>query len=349
MNRLLRFSLVGSVGVHLAVFTAGGALAPRFHTDAPADRLRAIDVELETPEPPPVVEPPAPDPPAPEPPTPTTEAPTPTAPAPMPTPTPAPAPTPPVRTARATPTAPPTAPLPARPDPNPGGALNLGTASEHGDVEGLPTGQTPVGWVPGSDTGKGIGSGEAEGIGLPEPVTRPVPPPPEPVAPTPLPQPTPPPKRVSVRVCADSSLRPNSYCPRVVAREFVEGAEPAQTCGIHKPPPPKADPQPPRPTPVPPRPHEEPRLTPARLVRQVEPRYPEAARDSNREGSVLVEVRIQANGRAGEVTVAHSSGSRLLDTAAVNAVKQWRWEPARRGDAPIESTARYRVRFVLEE
>jgi TonB family protein len=39
----------------------------------------------------------------------------------------------------------------------------------------------------------------------------------------------------------------------------------------------------------------------------------------------------------------------VLDAAAVKAVKRWRWEPAKRGNEPVASTARCRVRFELED
>jgi protein TonB len=49
------------------------------------------------------------------------------------------------------------------------------------------------------------------------------------------------------------------------------------------------------------------------------------------------------------VEVAQSSGSRVLDNAALKAVRKWRWEPARRGEEPVASTVRCRIRFELEE
>jgi TonB family protein len=75
----------------------------------------------------------------------------------------------------------PTAPPPKRKPPqtrntkplklpgNPGGPLDLGATSPHGQDLG-PSGQTPPGWVPGSSEGTGIGSGKGPGVGAPEPV-----------------------------------------------------------------------------------------------------------------------------------------------------------------------------------
>lgn len=56
-----------------------------------------------------------------------------------------------------------------KPAGNPGGPLNLGTPSPHGEDLGT-SGQTPVGWVPNPNEGAGAGSGKGEGVGKPEPV-----------------------------------------------------------------------------------------------------------------------------------------------------------------------------------
>ena len=350
MNRLLRRSMAAALGVHIGLLAAGGALAPRFASPTD-DPLRTIDVGLESPEPPPPIAPPAPVPVLqralrflqPEP---TPEVP--------PAPPQAGAP---VRVAQSTPAVPvrPTGAT-TRPQPDPGGALNVGTASAHGDLPGLPTGQTPVGWVPGPATGRGAGSGTGEGVGRSEPTPQPpaAPPAPAPAAPpavTPAapakPEPPPPPKRVSVRICTASRLRPNPHCPDTASAEFVEGSEPHETCAQHKAPPP-----PPAPAPVPPpkeERREEPRLTPARIARSTKPDYPASALDSDHQGSVLLKVEVRSDGTAGEISVARSSGSRVLDEAAAKAVKRWKWDPAHRGDEAVASTVHCRVRFELEE
>lgn len=185
---------------------------------------------------------------------------------------------------------------------------------------------------------------------MPVPAPAPAPEPAPPVKP----EPPPPPRRVSVRVCAVTRLRPNPHCPESVTLEFVAGTEPREGCALHQappPPPPPVAPPPPEPAPAPPKEEkrEEPRFTPARLVHTVKPEYPPAAVAGDRVGVVVVRAMVRADGSCGDVEVAQSSGSRVLDNAALKAVRKWRWEPARRGEEPVASTVRCRIRFELEE
>ena len=81
---------------------------------------------------------------------------------------------------------------------------------------------------------------------------------------------------------------------------------------------------------------------------QVKPRYPAAATKDGIEGTTAVRVQVRADGLLGEVLVATSAGHRALDRAAVEAVKQWRFEPARRGDEAVTVWVIVPVRFKLE-
>lgn len=69
-------------------------------------------------------------------------------------------------------------------------------------------------------------------------------------------------------------------------------------------------------------------LSAPRILNKVEPEYPEDARQEGVAGTVGVKVEVLENGRPGEVRVAHSSGWRSLDEAALQAVRQWRFVPA---------------------
>lgn len=62
---------------------------------------------------------------------------------------------------------------------------------------------------------------------------------------------------------------------------------------------------------------------------RVDPDYPEQARRSGWEGTVVLSIQILPNGRPGDVSVYRSSGYEVLDDAAVDAVRQWRFIPAR--------------------
>jgi protein TonB len=87
----------------------------------------------------------------------------------------------------------------------------------------------------------------------------------------------------------------------------------------------------------------------ARYLSNPRPDYPEEARQMRQQGVVLVNVEVDADGRAGEVSVSRSSGYPQLDEAAVRAVRRWRFEPARAGGLPVSSRVEVPVRFSLSE
>jgi len=78
------------------------------------------------------------------------------------------------------------------------------------------------------------------------------------------------------------------------------------------------------------------------------PVYPRIARRRGYQGTVLLDVRVTADGRAAEVKLAQSSGHPVLDQSALTAVQDWRFEPARRGSRPIETWVQVPVRFELK-
>ena len=80
---------------------------------------------------------------------------------------------------------------------------------------------------------------------------------------------------------------------------------------------------------------------------QVKPRYPESARRAGVQGVTLLRVRVLDNGRVGEVVVDQSAGFRDLDFAAVEAVKKWLFEPARRGKEAVSVWVMLPVKFEL--
>lgn len=94
--------------------------------------------------------------------------------------------------------------------------------------------------------------------------------------------------------------------------------------------------------------------TPPPVSREVEylynppPDYPPRARRLGMEGEVLVRARVLLNGECDELELAKSSGYALLDQAAMEAIRKWRFRPARRGDEQIISRVDIPVRFHLE-
>ena len=77
------------------------------------------------------------------------------------------------------------------------------------------------------------------------------------------------------------------------------------------------------------------------------PEYPESARREGRQGSVLLRVLVDEQGRSKRIEINRSSGSDALDRAAAEAIKRWRFVPARHGDEPVESWIRIPIDFSL--
>ena len=78
-----------------------------------------------------------------------------------------------------------------------------------------------------------------------------------------------------------------------------------------------------------------------------EPLYPLAARRRRQQGLVLLTVKVTSLGRAAAVTLKQSSGFTLLDEAALSAVRDWEFEPARIGPLAVQSEIEVPVRFQL--
>jgi protein TonB len=90
-------------------------------------------------------------------------------------------------------------------------------------------------------------------------------------------------------------------------------------------------------------------FTPARYARTVKPRYPRKARRAGWEGTTVLKVLVNPDGAPGRVTVDRTSGFGILDSAAVKAVEDWRFHPARRGADTESSWVRVPVTFRLKE
>jgi TonB family protein len=82
------------------------------------------------------------------------------------------------------------------------------------------------------------------------------------------------------------------------------------------------------------------------LLTRVEPAYPEIARRAGIEGTVELEVSIDAAGRVSDVEVLR--GLPLgLSQAAADAVRRWVYRPARTAGGPVSSRKMIRVEFQL--
>jgi protein TonB len=80
---------------------------------------------------------------------------------------------------------------------------------------------------------------------------------------------------------------------------------------------------------------------------QVRPTYPSAARRLGIQGTTLLRVHVLADGRIGGVVVEKSAGHIDLDQSAAEALRQWRFEPARRGHEAVGMWVLLPVEFRL--
>lgn len=80
----------------------------------------------------------------------------------------------------------------------------------------------------------------------------------------------------------------------------------------------------------------------------VPPVYPQIARARGYEGLVLISAEILPNGRVGDIKIRKSSGYAILDQSAVQAVKPWKFEPAREGGHPFTAWVELPIKFVLQ-
>lgn len=106
----------------------------------------------------------------------------------------------------------------------------------------------------------------------------------------------------------------------------------------------------PGPTPDPPRPATV-RVAqlpePPRKVLDVRPAYPEIARRAHVEGTVILESVLDTSGNVTQLRVIRSVP--LLDTAALDAVRQWKYTPTIYGGRPVSVLMTITIRFTLNQ
>ncbi|UCF46780.1 MAG: TonB-dependent receptor [Myxococcales bacterium] len=90
-----------------------------------------------------------------------------------------------------------------------------------------------------------------------------------------------------------------------------------------------------------------PLVTPPKLVRFVEADYPETEGEEPVEASVELDIVVGKDGLVTEVSVARSAGE-AFDEAALEAARQFVFEPARKDWEPIAARIRYRYIFELK-
>ncbi len=90
----------------------------------------------------------------------------------------------------------------------------------------------------------------------------------------------------------------------------------------------------------------EPFDTPPSIEWQIEPVYPEYAKRNHVEGSVVIRVTLSAKGKVEETRVIESS-NRMFDAPALEAVRQFRFKPARKDGQPVRSRVVVPIQFRL--
>jgi periplasmic protein TonB len=162
---------------------------------------------------------------------------------------------------------------------------------------------------------------------MPEAPPPPPPPPPPPASRAEPVQKVLPPDAFAAPVEAPSEISPEPPDMPIASREGVEGGVVGGVQGgivgglVAAPPPP--------PPPPPPQPKQAVRIggniTAPTLIKRVEPAYPEIALVAKVTGLVILEATVGPDGTVESVRVLRSV--KFLDEAAVDAVKQWRYQP----------------------
>ena len=83
------------------------------------------------------------------------------------------------------------------------------------------------------------------------------------------------------------------------------------------------------------------------IVSSSKPLYPRVARESGWEGTVIVRTLITADGVPSQVEIRKSCGHEALDLAAQEAIKNWKFQPAKDGNIPIAKWVDIPIKFDL--
>jgi protein TonB len=89
------------------------------------------------------------------------------------------------------------------------------------------------------------------------------------------------------------------------------------------------------------------RVRQPQLIREVKPAYPRLAVASRTQGTVRIEAVIARDGTVRDARVV--SGHPLLVAAALDAVRQWRYQPTILNDEPVEVALALDVNFTLSQ
>ncbi|MCD4812455.1 energy transducer TonB [bacterium] len=85
-----------------------------------------------------------------------------------------------------------------------------------------------------------------------------------------------------------------------------------------------------------------------KVVYQVAPVYPLAARNKGIEGKVVIKFIVHADGSVSSIKIQSAAPANLFEQSAINAVKKWRFKPGRRNNNPVATSVELPLEFKLE-
>ena len=86
----------------------------------------------------------------------------------------------------------------------------------------------------------------------------------------------------------------------------------------------------------------------AAYLRNPKPSYPNLSRRLSEQGTVVLRVFVTMGGDATRVELKESSGFSRLDHAALSAVQNWKFVPAKRGEQPVAAWVVVPIKFSLK-
>ena len=159
-----------------------------------------------------------------------------------------------------------------------------------------------------------------------------------------LPPPEPPKRKIEPPPPKPAPVKPKPK-PQMIVTEA-----PAPTEMVAPPPEPVIEEPPPPPPPAPPAPPA-PIIPPnfvAAYLDNPAPTYPATSKRLGETGTVILRVLVNPQGRADSVQVERSSSYSRLDRAALDAVRQWKFVPAKQGDQAVAAWVLVPLNFELK-
>jgi protein TonB len=87
-------------------------------------------------------------------------------------------------------------------------------------------------------------------------------------------------------------------------------------------------------------------IVPAVAISKKAPEYPKVARQVGTSGVVEIQAIIGVDGKVKDATVVN--GNPMLQKAALDAVREWKYKPALLNGKPVESPVQIRLNFTPE-